>query len=253
MPPPHQPQSMGSFSPTGIQQFPPSMPISLPMSPMGGFHHGNRKMTLVGAELASPTGYPAGMPMSPARGSPGNLLIPISPQVGSCRHSSPPRPNSSFCLLCSYTQPVRHEWSVHPSFFGVHARLLIETHCCVCARAHEQGGNVPVVQGGTVRALDENHVLLPTGDIVTLPPGGEGIVTMPTGEVRSTPAARWRVCFFSILSLSLRFALLSSAPLVSSRAAACLYAKCACFRVRACVRVPSLLFGVFFPCAKAGF
>jgi hypothetical protein len=79
-----------------------------------------------------------------------------------------------------------------------------------------QGVNIPVVQGGTVRALDENHVVLPTGDIVALPPGGEGIVTMPSGEVRSSTAARLRVYFFSMLVFLSSFCLLSPA-LVSPR------------------------------------
>ncbi len=37
--------------------------------------------------------------------------------------------------------------------------------------------------------VDDGYVKLPSGEIVAIPPGGQGFVTTPSGEVRSPTAA----------------------------------------------------------------
>lgn len=40
-----------------------------------------------------------------------------------------------------------------------------------------------IIHAGEVPLHDPKHVQLPTGEIVEIPPGGEGIVTLPSGQV----------------------------------------------------------------------
>lgn len=45
-----------------------------------------------------------------------------------------------------------------------------------------------IIQAGEVPLHDPQHVQLPTGEIVEIPPGGEGIVTLPSGQVTHLPS-----------------------------------------------------------------